>query len=156
MRPHPSSELPGAELLTTRLDITLENRLSEIPAALDAVGAFLDRQQADGAVRFDVCVAVEELLSNIINYAYADEGRHRIDLSLSVDDGLMRCILSDDGRAFDPLSIPEPALDAPLEEREIGGLGIHFVRQLMETVEYRRIDRRNVLSLTRRLDGGAS
>lgn len=135
----------------TRLDLSMENRLADIPATLDAIEAFLDRQDADGAARFEVGVAVEELLSNIVSYAYADDDPHRIDVSLAIEGGVIRCTVSDDGKAFDPLSIPEPALDAPVEERQIGGLGIHFVRQLMETVEYRRTGSRNVVSMTRRL-----
>ena len=59
--------------------------------------------------------------------------------------------VEDDGRPFDPLGVPAPDLQAPLPERRVGGLGIHFVRRLMSEVRYARVDGRNRLVLRKRL-----
>ena len=65
--------------------------------------------------------------------------------------GQARAEVEDDGREFDPLTRPPVDTSAPLEQRGIGGLGVHMVRQLMDSVEYRRVTGRNILTMTRRV-----
>lgn len=133
------------------ISITIENRLGDIPAALDQVDTFLDGLGADGSARFDIMVAVEEMLTNIVSHGHVDAGRREISLTLSEDAGVATCTLSDDGIPFNPLCSPAPDLKAGIEQRRIGGLGIHFVRQMMQSVAYSRIDGRNVLTMGRNL-----
>lgn len=135
-----------------QLVINLTNNLSEIPRVLDAIGEFLDGFPHDGSARFDVSLAVEELLSNIIRYAYPQGETHMIGVTLSVEDEAVHCRLVDSGQAFDPLSVPEPDFDADLDERKVGGLGVHFVRQMMQDLRYDRIDGQNVIHMSRTLD----
>ena len=73
--------------------------------------------------------------------------------SLSVGDGVVMAEISDDGRAFDPLQVPPPDLDADLELRPIGGLGVHFMKTLMDEVAYRREGGRNILTMRKRFVG---
>jgi serine/threonine-protein kinase RsbW len=137
--------------LNNHLNITLESRLAEIPATLSAVDAFLEHHGASGDVVFDIRIALEELLTNIVSYGYDDDGLHRISLALVVESGRASCTLTDDGIPFDPLGVPPPDLDAGIDERAIGGLGIHFVRQTMQSVAYERIGGSNVLRMSRSL-----
>lgn len=72
-------------------------------------------------------------------------------ISLTLDDGSVVLCVEDDGPAFDPLAAPEPDLDAPLEDRPVGGLGIHLLREMMDTLDYVRRDDRNRLILRKRV-----
>ena len=137
--------------MPSQLVIHLTNSLSEIPRVLDAIGAFFDDIPDAGPARFDVSLAVEELLSNVIRYAYPEGERHMISVTLSVQDGVVHCHLVDTGRPFDPLSVPEPDIDADLDDRQVGGLGVHFVRRMMQDVRYDRVDGRNEVRLMRSL-----
>ena len=95
-------------------------------------------------------VALDEVLTNILR-RLADGTAHRVDIALAIEGdahGGARGRL----RAFDPLSVPPPELSASLQDRRIGGLGVHFVRRLMSDVSLRRIGTRNRLVLTKRLE----
>ena len=88
----------------------------------------------------------------MIRYAHDDDGReHPIVVRLSVREGVLTAHVEDDGRAFNPLEAPAPDIDAGIDERPIGGLGIHLVRSVMSSVEYRREDGRNILIMTKQL-----
>lgn len=94
-------------------------------------------------------VAAEEALVNVISYAYPDGGGNvEIRCNAKGPEGLMIEII-DRGIPFDPLSLPEPDIEAPPEEREIGGLGIHIMRNIMDEVSYKRDGDRNILTLTK-------
>ena len=100
---------------------------------------------------FKVNLVLDELSVNIVNYGgEASE----IEVSLAADAKEVRVEISDDGRPFDPLNdAAEPDLDAPLEERPIGGLGIHLVREMMDELHYSREDGKNRLAMVKRKDG---
>jgi len=97
---------------------------------------------------FNLCL--DELFTNIVSYGYRDQGPHEIILELIATPTEVSAVLRDDARAFDPLTeAPPPDLAAPIEERRIGGLGVHFVKQLMTRVSYRREGACNVLELVK-------
>lgn len=105
-------------------------------------------------IAFAVNVSVDELLTNTISYGYDDTDRHRIEMTVRMDGSVLVIELSDDAKPYDPTAAPHPDIDAPIEKRPIGGLGVHFVRELMDSFRYRRGDGRNIVTLTRetRLD----
>jgi anti-sigma regulatory factor (Ser/Thr protein kinase) len=74
-----------------------------------------------------------------------------IDVRLRLDGDVLRAEVSDDGRPFDPFEVPPPNIDAPIEERRIGGLGVYLVREMMDTLEYKREHDRNILRLSKRV-----
>jgi anti-sigma regulatory factor (Ser/Thr protein kinase) len=92
-------------------------------------------------------LALDEVITNIIDYGYDDQAEHEIRVTLAVEGDRLTIEVEDDGRQFDPLTAPAPDLDLPLEERPVGGLGIHIVRSLMDAVEHRRRNGRNVLTM---------
>jgi anti-sigma regulatory factor (Ser/Thr protein kinase) len=93
-------------------------------------------------------LALEELLTNIVNYAYTDDGAGEMMVGCAVeDDGNLRIIITDWGAPFDPLAGEDPDLSQSLEERQIGGLGIFLVRQIVDEIHYEREEDRNVLTL---------
>src|SRR5229473_1090291 len=84
-----------------------------------------------------------QLVTNVISYGYEDTQEHEIILRLSLADGEMTAEIEDDGRPFNPLEVAEPDLDIPLEERQVGGLGIFMVRKFMTDLAYQRHDGKN-------------
>ncbi len=99
---------------------------------------------------FAVQLAVDEACSNTILYGYPDGEAGTITVTCIVDDDAVRVTIADDGVPFDPLTAPPPLLDIPAEERPIGGLGVHFIRTVMDSVAYAREGERNVLSMEKR------
>jgi serine/threonine-protein kinase RsbW len=91
-------------------------------------------------------VALDEMLSNIIKYGYTDDAIHEIHVRLSVSGRMLVAEIEDDGQPFDPCAAGPVDVDAPFEERKVGGLGIHIVRNLMAEVGYARVADRNRLS----------
>ena len=119
----------------------------------------IDRFVADAAERagFDHCtvyqiqLAVDEACSNIIQHAYGGEGRGVIECSHTIQDGDLTIVLRDYGDPFDPSSVPEPKIEADLEERTGGGLGLYFIHQIMDEVTFDfDSEEGNVLTLVKR------
>jgi anti-sigma regulatory factor (Ser/Thr protein kinase) len=100
----------------------------------------------------DIQVALDEVVTNIVRHASGDHAPE-IRVRLTVHPEVFEAEVEDDGAPFDPLTIPPPDRSSPLRERRVGGLGIHFVRNLMSEVTYMRVDNRNRLVLWRRLAG---
>jgi serine/threonine-protein kinase RsbW len=97
---------------------------------------------------FDVQLAADEACSNIINYGYTDtEDVGVINIICSKRDNEVEIVISDAGKPFDPTSVPTPDLNASLEERDIGGLGIYFMKKLTDEIKYEFIDGKNVLTM---------
>jgi anti-sigma regulatory factor (Ser/Thr protein kinase) len=110
-----------------------------------AAGLEFDQQRID-----EIRLAVEEVLVNIINYAYPENpepGEIEIACSVSGDNALI-IEIADSGVPFNILSVKDPETDAEIDDRQIGGLGIYFVKQIMDDVRYAREGGRNRLTLT--------
>ena len=100
-------------------------------------------------------VVFEELLNNIVSYAYRDEGEHTIDLRVELSSDRLAVTITDDGRPFNPFMSAVPDITVSLEEREPGGLGIHLVRNMMDEVSYRRRTGKNAVILVKHLEAGS-
>ncbi len=123
--------------------LTLANDPADLVKLTLAAQAFLDEQGVPADVGDTTQLALEEIVTNVIKYAYDDDAPHRVEVSMAREDGVIVLCVEDDGRPFDPLQTPPPALDEPVEERSIGGLGIHLVRQLVDQLSYERVGDRN-------------
>jgi anti-sigma regulatory factor (Ser/Thr protein kinase) len=129
------------------LHLSIENNDRGLAGAGEKIAEFLLAAGVSEEMTHDIRLAAEELLTNICKYAYVDVDEHSIllDISVGADGATLR--LSDDGMEFNPLNAAPPDFSIPLEERPIGGLGIHIVRSLAEKIEYARAAGRNVLEL---------
>lgn len=134
-----------------RLTVQVWNELPELRRLAETVDAFCDEQHIPEMVAFQINLALDEILTNVISYGYSDNNRHHIGVDFLCQDGDLTIEIVDDGRPFDPFSAPAPDLDAPLEERRPGGLGIHLVKTVMDGVEYQRKSGRNHLTLRKRI-----
>jgi sigma-B regulation protein RsbU (phosphoserine phosphatase) len=98
-------------------------------------------------------LALEEWVANVINYAYPKGMRGHVEVTADVSDDVLTLVIKDHGVAFDPTQHAEADIDAELEDRPIGGLGIHLVRTIMDIVEYQRTaDGYNRITLTKALN----
>lgn len=131
--------------------ITITNAASELERVSALADDFATANRLSSDVIADLHVALDEVLTNIINYGYTDNRAHEISIQLSIEDGVLVGKIEDDGRPFDPLKLPEPDVKAPLRERCVGGVGIHLVRKLMNAVSYRRVADRNRLEFKKHL-----
>ena len=118
--------------------------------------AFCAEHDVSSEIAFAVNVSVDELLTNTISYGYDDADPHRIEMTVRMEGTVLVVELSDDAKAYDPTAAPDPDIDAPIEARPIGGLGVHFVRVLMDSFRYRRSDGRNIVTLTKETRNGGT
>ena len=132
----------------------LKNDLPEIHRLADAVHSFGKAAGLNNELTFDVNLVLEEIVTNIISYAHDDEAAHEIVIRMELDGKNLTLKVEDDGKPFDPLDHPTPDIHKPLEERDIGGLGVFFVRELMDTIEYERKEGKNILLVKKELSRG--
>jgi sigma-B regulation protein RsbU (phosphoserine phosphatase) len=133
------------------VEIRVHNKLSELDSANQALTEFGRRHGLPESVLHDLNLIVGELLTNIISYGYTDDGEHEITVRLSVESEEIRVEVEDDGKPFNPLEVPEADTTRSLDERAVGGLGIHLVRKLTDGLEYRRHEGKNLLAMRKRL-----
>ena len=129
------------------LQLSLVNDLREIGAAAAKIDAYCEAQGLTPQIAYAVNLSIDEILTNTISYGYDDEEEHRIDLSLSLEGDTLIVVIVDDGRAFDSSLERDPNIEATLEERALGGLGLFLVQQMMDDVAYQRRDDFNVVTL---------
>jgi serine/threonine-protein kinase RsbW len=138
--------------MTNAFRMTIGADRREIARVSAAFAKFAEQHALPAPVRRSVHVALDELLTNTIDYGFAGrahgKGEASIEVELRADRVSLR--LTDDGRPFDPFSVPPP----PPVPDAIGGLGIHLVRELMDEVSYQRREGRNVVVVTKLLSGG--
>ncbi|MBR4298780.1 MAG: ATP-binding protein [Bacteroidales bacterium] len=133
--------------------IILANEISEIARLNGFIEDIAEEFSLTPDVVFNLNLVLEEAVVNIINYAYPKEDHEFIYLSASLHDGSIVIVLTDTGKEFDPTMAPEADVTLSADDRQIGGLGIFLIRQIMNEVRYERIDGKNVLTLEKKLTG---
>lgn len=116
------------------------------------VAGFVAEHALEADEHSRLLIMLEELLTNALKYGYPNRSQKgSAEIALELEGARLTIEYSDDGDAFDPFGEPPPDLEGPLEERTLGGLGIHIMRSLAEDARYHRINDRNVIQLTRRV-----
>ena len=131
--------------------IILANEISEISRLYDFIEEIGNEFSLPPDVIFNLNLVLEEAVVNIINYAYPKEEHQSIYLSASLHEGSVIFVLTDTGKEFDPTMVPDADISLSAEDRQIGGLGIFLIRQIMNEVKYERIEGKNVLTLEKKL-----
>ena len=134
------------------IELRLVNDLKEIDRCLAGLEEICERFQIPADIRNAFSVVLDDLLNNVISYAYKDVGEHSIDVLLSTDGQRFIVSVIDEGVEFDPFLSEEPDINGALDERQIGGLGIHLIRNLMDDHFYRRDGKKNVTTLMKRIE----
>lgn len=134
-----------------RTAIEMANKRSEIPRVVESAAHFWEESGVAEDVVHDARLALDEIITNIVSYAFEDSREHGIvvELEVSLDSLVVRT--EDDGRSFDPTQFVNPDMDKPFDEREVGGAGIHLVRNLMDEMEYEVLQGKNILRMKKYL-----
>jgi len=133
------------------LDMTLINQLTEIDRFKESFNAFSEENKIPTPIRRELNMVFDELLNNVISYAYQDDGEHEIEVRVEVARERLVVSIADDGIPFNPFDADKPDTGLALEERTLGGLGIHLVLKVMDKVSYKRRTDKNVLTLVKKL-----
>lgn len=107
----------------------------------------LPQNQADSKKISNIELIIEEIIINIINYGFEEEPNGMIDIGIDTRNHDIIIEIRDNGIAFNPLEKKDPNVDADLDDRKIGGLGIFFVKQLVKDISYSRKESKNILHL---------
>lgn len=147
--------LPAArETVGSERVVVIASRVADLPIVTRQIDELAAAYGWSGDLRADLQVVADEVLVNIMEYAYPVDEPGEIRISFGVSGHAIEMQFEDWGRPFDPLAVMEPDRTAPLKDREPGGVGIHFVRSLMSEVSYSRVDDKNRLLVRRRLQTG--
>lgn len=145
--------------MTAVTELALAADLSELTRLADAIETFCDAHALPPAVSYQISLAADELITNVISYGFPD-GATGLPITVRLaagegDSASVTVVIVDDGPAFDPFAeAPPPVLEGDIEDRPIGGLGVHLVRSMMDQVHYARIDGRNVVTLRKQIPAG--
>jgi serine/threonine-protein kinase RsbW/sigma-B regulation protein RsbU (phosphoserine phosphatase) len=134
------------------LRLTLTTDPGDIARVSTALATLLARHPHTARAAFVLELAVEEMALNVMKHAFDGAGPHTFHLDVGVEDGTVVLRIEDTGRPFDPLAAPAPSLSASLDDRPVGGLGVHLVRRLVPDLAYRRHEGRNILTVRVPLD----
>ena len=134
--------------------MTIGTDHSEVAKVTAAFAEFAAAQALPAGVRRSLNVALDELLANTSAHGFAGRENGAVTVEVELRPDRVAVTLTDDGRPFDPFAVPAPDTALPLEQRQLGGVGIHLVRQMMDEVSYQRRADRNVVVLTKLLSGG--
>lgn len=137
--------------MTNRLELTLVNRAAEVSRVQDSLEKFARVHEIPDRKLHEVQLALEEHLTNITRYGHKDDSEHSIKVVIELAASELEIRVEDDGCPFNPLEQPTPDLSKPIEERPIGGMGIHMMRNSLDELKYRRVGGKNLLTMIKRL-----
>ncbi len=133
--------------MSPALALTIPPDTEEVPRLLDALEGFAEEAGLSPKTAHRLAVVVEELAANVAMHGSTGaDGATFVAVTVRQEGSEVIATVEDDGRPFDPLAHAAPDTDAALEDRDIGGLGVHFVQKMTKTLSYSREDGRNRLT----------
>ena len=132
--------------------ITLKNNVSDVPRLCSFLDSVYAKMNIEPSLAKKLRLAVEEAVVNVMEYAYSASRVGSIEVRVMTDGHLLKVMIIDMGAPFDPTTIAKVDTSLSAKERKIGGLGIFLVREIMDSINYERVDDRNVLTLTKKLE----
>lgn len=143
---------PAKNLIEQKLEkITITNSLDELKKVTTFLQKIAKENKFSNDLLYEMEVVLEEIIVNIINYAYDDDNQHKIIIELIIGVNL-QVIIRDDGKKFNILkALPPENLNSSLENIKEGGLGIHFIKTIMDKIEYERKNNNNILMLMKQI-----
>ena len=135
------------------LDMKLKNQLTEIDRFKESFNPFTEENKIPTPIRRELNMVFDELLNNVISYAYQDDKEHEIEVRVEAARQRLVVSIADDGIPFNPFDADKPDTGLAIEDRMPGGLGIHLVLKVMDKVAYQRRTNKNVLTLVKNIKG---
>lgn len=136
--------------MSTMHAFRLKNDLAQLTRLHEEVTAFGRANDIKEAVLFEFNLALDELVTNIISYGFQDDVEHEIGLELHMQNDMIVAVIRDDGSHFDPNASAKPDTVCRIEDRCIGGLGIHLAKSLVESIDYQQVGGVNVMTLRKK------
>ena len=133
--------------MANSLSISFQNDMQELTHVLQLVNVFLEPRELQSKLVYAVNLILEEILVNIIKYGYDHEDSREIEVRIGVEEEEVALTVVDDGKEFNPLTVPPPDHSKSAMDRIEEGLGLHFVRHMRNAMEYRREGDKNILSI---------
>ncbi len=125
----------------------LKSKLSELQTLCRHLEDCGDVMELPQKCLLEINLGLDELFTNIISYGFGDESEHQIKFSLAKDRETLVVQVEDDGIPFNPLDAADPVESQDLDSINIGGLGIHLVKEVMDDIDYQRVEGKNKLIL---------
>jgi anti-sigma regulatory factor (Ser/Thr protein kinase) len=132
--------------------LILRNRLEELRRLNEAIESFARASELPAGEQRAIELVLEELVTNAIRHGYPEGGEHELSVGLRMEGDTIEIRLEDDGEPFDPTRAESADTESSIEDRAIGGLGIHLVKSLVHQMAYARRQGRNVLTLRRHVE----
>lgn len=126
-------------------------KISEIAEISDAIADWAEQCAIPVAIINNVILMLDELMTNVVTHGYGDQQDGEMEISLELRDKQVIACLRDQAPAFDPFSIAEADTSLDLEQREIGGLGVHFVRKMADSFAYQRSGDSNEVRFSKKI-----
>ena len=131
--------------------LVLPNDIETIPQLNEFIDSVAEEVGLEMSLTMSLNLALEEAVVNVMEYAYPEGQKGNVEIEVTADQEWMTFVIADTGIAFDPTMKEDADTTLSAEERPIGGLGIFLVRQLMDVIDYKRQDNKNVLTLQKKL-----
>jgi len=130
----------------------LKNRVSELETLSKRVEAFGREFGLSDKCVFQINLALDELFTNAVSYGFSDDDTYRIEFILSLEGDTVIVRMEDRGKAFDPACIETPDMGKTVETCDIGGLGLHITRQMVDDMQYVRSGGKNIITLRKHIE----
>jgi anti-sigma regulatory factor (Ser/Thr protein kinase) len=127
----------------------IENQIGELSSLAEKIDDLAEEWELSPGLAMNLNLVIEEAVSNIIFYAYNDDSKHEIRITVSLENSRLTIKITDDGNPFNPLAQEQPDINLPAEVRPVGGLGIFLISQIMDEMKYNRNKNKNILTLTK-------
>lgn len=134
--------------MTADFSRTLTDGSAAFASFLEAIEAYLESQGIPQGATARLMVAFDDVISNILRHAGGEGGKPRVDVRICINTGSVDVEICDNAIAFNPLELEAPDTGLSIDQRAVGGLGIHLVRQLMDDLKYERTNGNNLLKLS--------
>lgn len=131
--------------------ITVPAEIEQMETVQDFIGVELEENGCSMKAQMQINIAIDEIVSNIVHYAYTDIGQGLIEIRCEVKGGVAEISTLDSGKQYNPLEAEDPDVTLSAEERKIGGLGLFMVKKIMDEVLYEYSGGRNILTIRKKI-----
>ena len=135
--------------MTPQSSLILPNDVDTIPQLNEYIDCICEENGIDMEIAMSLNLAIEEAVVNVMSYAYPEKAQGEVKIESAVDSNQITFVITDNGIPFDPTAKEDVDVTLSAEERPIGGLGIHLIRQIMTHISYERKDGKNILTLSK-------
>lgn len=135
-------------------ELTVDAKIENLNKILDLINNELQTLNSSTKIKMHIELAVEEIFSNIVNYAFEkniSQDYNNIIFKLNISKNCLTLVFIDSGKPYNPLESLPPDINKPSSERNIGGLGILIVKNIMDEIHYIHQNNQNILTLTKNL-----